>query len=90
MFRQETPGTFRGRSSRYSVAIVAREGQGLAHNGGTPHHPRTRRALNRRIGYGHEESLMLGPQRRAPSVMARLLATGYYDEYRRRFHDAEE
>lgn len=66
--------------------VEAQEDRPPAHNVGTPRHPRTARTVARKYRHNHVRVGVAGEQ---PRPMARLLAAGYYDAYRRAFEAAD-
>jgi hypothetical protein len=75
------------RRSPTARAVGEREGTGLAHNGGTPRRPRTAKTAARKVYHGR---FMVESHEVHPSLFHGLLTSGYYDELRRAFHEAQD
>lgn len=80
------------RRSPVAREVGEREGVGLSQNGGTPRHPRTARKAARKENYRHGQFVGAFPdaEGQALHLTRRLIAAGYYDEYRRAFEAADE
>lgn len=80
------------RKSPVAQAIAEREGSCLRYNGGTPRKPRTAGKAARKENRKHGRYVcpLPDPEGVEYVLFRKLLAAGYYAEYRRAFEQADE